>query len=274
MQETNRLKSLAELAAEIEGSEIAYMLDRMAAIRDRPGNPEGIEIARVGQAAGFYSRTMPWATFNTVKGLRSGDADALAEFVDFYRSRERKPQFELVPGLADQGLMERLSGLGFGQTGFHTSMAMTAADALHAGPPADELEIRPLREDEFELYAAVHCRGTGLPDSGIAPVAANNRVLYDRPGWRFHVALWEDRPAGVAVSHMSEGTASLTFAATLPEYRGRGIQTALLRSRISDAFAAGCGLVVGQCAFGSQSHRNMERVGMRVGYVRASWTER
>jgi len=273
MREENRLSDRTEA---IESSEIGYMLDRMEAIRSRPGNPEGIEIARFGGAACFYSKTMPWATFNTVKGLRSGDGDALAAIVDFYRSRGRKPQFELVPGLTDQELMKRLDELGFYQTGFHTSMALTAADAdaLSPEPHEDEPEIRLLREDEFELYATVHCRGTGLPDSGIAPVAANNGVLYGRPGWRFYVALWEGVPAGVAVSHTSKGTASLTFAATLPEYRGRGIQTALLRRRIGDAFAEGCGLVVGQCAFLSPSHRNMERVGMRIGYVRASWNER
>jgi len=61
----------------IEQSEIDYMADRMTAIRDRPGNPEGIEIARFGEVVCFYSETMPWASFNTVKGLRSGDADKL-----------------------------------------------------------------------------------------------------------------------------------------------------------------------------------------------------
>ncbi len=273
MKETNRLSERTE---ETERSEIDYMLDRMEAIRERPGNPEGVEIARIGGAICFYSKTMPWATFNTVKGLRSGDADALADIVDFYRTRGRKPQFELVPGLADQNLMKRLDELGFYQSGFHTSMAITAgnSDAVPYGPAADKLEVRPLREDEFELYATVHCRGTGLPDSGIAPVAANNRVLHGRPGWRFYVALWEGRPAGVGVSYAGKGAASLTFAATLPEWRGRGIQSALLRRRIEDAFAEGCGLVVGQCAFRSQSHRNMERAGMRIGYVRASWNER
>ncbi|MFC4600753.1 GNAT family N-acetyltransferase [Cohnella hongkongensis] len=269
---TNRIEERTEA---IESSEIGYMLDRMEAIRDRPGNPEGVEIARFGEAVCFYSKTMPWPGFNTVKGLRSGDADLLAAIGDFYRARGRKPQFELVPGLADPELMKRLSGLGFYQSGFHTSMALTPSEAA-PGPakPSDKLDIRLLREDEFELYATIHCRGTGLPDDGIAPVAANNRVLYGRPGWTFYLALWEGRPAGVGVAYASRGTASLTFAATLPDYRCRGVQTALLRRRVAAAREEGCALVVGQCAFLSQSHRNMERIGMRIGYVRASWQQR
>ena len=273
MNERNRLADRTEA---IERSEVDYTLDRMEAIRDRPGNPEGIEMLRIGGALCIYSRTMPWAGFNTVKGLKSSDADALVEIVEFYRARGRKPQFELVPGQTDQELMKRLTALGFCQTCFHTSMAMSAEDgaAFHSAPLTDKLEIRPLREDEFELYATVHCRSFGLPDDGIAPVAANNRVLYDRPGWKFYLALWDGQLAGAAVSYRSGGTASLTFAATLPEYRGHGIHTALLRKRVGDAFAQDCDLVVGQCAFGSQSHRNMERIGMSVGYVRASWSER
>jgi len=273
MSERNRL---AERTEAIERSEIAYTLDRMEAIRDRSGNPEGIEILRVGGALCIYSRTMPWPGFNTVKGLRSSDADTLEEIIEFYRARGRNPLFELVPGVVDQELMKRLTALGFSQTGFHTSMAMTTGvgAALHSAPLADKLEIRSLCEDEFELYATVHCRSFGLPDDGIPPVAANNRVLYDRPGWKFYLALWEGQLAGAAVSHRNGEIASLTFAATLPDYRGLGIHAALLRTRVGEAFADDCELVVGQCAFGSQSHRNMERIGMSVGYVRASWSER
>ncbi|TVX95321.1 GNAT family N-acetyltransferase [Cohnella terricola] len=261
--------SLALIEA-IARSETEYMTDRMEAIRERPGNPEQVDIGRFGNAVCFYSGTMPWASFNTVKGLRGEDADLLEEIVDFYRSRARSPQFEIVPSLADQRLMKRLSELGFYQSGFHASMYAEA-------PPGDTshetaIQIRELRADEFELYAAIHCRGTGLPDNGIPPVAANNQVLYGRPGWKFFVAEWDHMPAAVGVMHMKGEVASLTFAATLSEFRNRGLQQALLRRRIADAASNGCRLVVSQCAFLSQSQRNMERAGMRIGYVRASWT--
>ena len=55
--------------------------------------------------------------------------------------------------------------------------------------------IRAIDKDEFEDYAKVHSRGTGLPDQGIPSVASNNRVLYSRPGWSFYMAYVEDEPA-------------------------------------------------------------------------------
>ncbi|XID94853.1 GNAT family N-acetyltransferase [Paenibacillaceae bacterium WGS1546] len=265
-RERNRIET-------IEQAEIEYATDRMQAIRDRAGNPEGVEIARIGGAVCLYSRTMPWPQFNAVRGLRSEAADSLGQIVEYYRSRGRKPQFEFVPSLADRSVMKRLDELGFYQSGFHASL-FRSVEPLPADAQPDKPIVRELREDEFETYAKIHCRAFGLPEDGIGPVAENNRVLYGRPGWTFYLALIDDRPAGVGVVFKRDEAASLTFAATLPDYRGRGVHAALLRKRIEDALGGGCRWLYGQCAFASGSHRNMARAGMGVGYVKALWTER
>jgi hypothetical protein len=61
-------------------------------------------------------------------------------------------------------------------------------------------------------------------------------------------------------------------ATTDPAFRGRGLHTALLARRIAGARVAGVDFVCGGAELRSQSHRNMERVGMRVQFVRAVWT--
>lgn len=260
-----------ELIEEMERSEVEYMRDRMIAIRNKPGNPEGVEVERIGNATCYYSKTMPWASFNTVKGVRSSDIDLIDSIIEFYRSKDRKPQFEIVPSLVDQKLLKHLSERGFYQSGFHTSLYI---EPTHDNESvAEAITVRELREDEIETYAAIHCKGTGLSEDGIPHVAANNRVLYNRPGWKFYIASSNEMPAAVGVMYMKGGIASLTFAATLPEYRNQGLQQSLLKRRIEEAVRGHCRLVVGQCAFLSQSHRNMVRVGMKIGYVRASWIE-
>lgn len=267
----SRLLPSLELTAEIERSEMDYMTDRMLAIQSRPGNPEGVEIETFGQAVGLYSRTMPWATFNSVKGFMSQDADYIAPILDFYRQRDRKAQFEIVPSLVDRHVLERLSERGMFQSGFHCSLIVPPAAI---SDEQDGIRIEPLRADQFELYAAIHCRGTGLPDDGIPYVAQNNKVLYDRPGWKFYIAYVDGTPAAVSVMYVHNGTASLTFAAALPAFRNKGLHRLLLKRRITDAYYSGCKLAVGQCAYSSQSHRNMEAVGMKLGYIRTSWTEK
>lgn len=248
------------------------MTDRMLAIRGRPGNPEGVEIARFGEAVCYYSRTMPWPAFNTVKGLTGSSIGHIEAIISFYKERGRLVQFEAVPGMADQALMARLSELGCYPSAHHASLIVEPRPISEAKP--GPISVRELGEDEFELYATVHCRGTGLPEDGIPHVAANNRILYRRPGWKFYLACVEGHPAAVGVLFMQSGRASLTFAATLPDYRGLGLHGRLLERRIHDAYVHGCRIAVSQCSYLSRSHRNMERAGMRLGYVRTSWTER
>lgn len=261
-----------ELVKDIELSEQHYMLDRMIAIQNREGNPEGIELARFGHALCLYSKTMPWGSFNTVKGLTRDEQGELDAIIEFYRQRKRKFQLEIIPSVVDEHILKALSDRGFYQSGFHTSTAIRPRTYDVRLP--DHVRIEELNEDQFEVYAMIHCRGTGLPDNGIAPVADNNKVLYHRPGWKFYMAYVHDEPAAVAVMHMKDGIASLTFAATLPDYRGQGLHQYLLMRRIEEAGRHNCKLVVGQCQYLSQSHRNMERVGMKIAYIRTTWTER
>ena len=257
----------------IVSSETAYMLDRMQAIAERPGNPEGIAMERFGDAVCFYSRTMPWGNFNTVKGMTSQAIESLDDMIAFYRSNDRKAQFEIVPSRANQELLSKLAERGFYQSGFHASMYASLADR-DGSEPCTGVRVEAISERDIDSYAAIHCRGTGLSDDGIPYVAANNQVLIGRPGWRFYCAYVDDMPAAVGVMADKDAVSSLTFAATLPEYRNRGLHERLLNHRMAEAAKSGSRLAVSQCQFLSQSHRNMERVGMRLGYVRTTWTER
>jgi len=271
----NMIRPSSELIKDLTNAEIHYMVDRMTAIKERPGNPEGVEVEQFGQALCLYSRSMPWPSFNTVKGLTSTDTGVLDQICEFYACRDRRAQFEIVPSYVDQNLLQQLADRGFYQSGFHTTLyTELSGRVFDEHELGSSIQVTELTDDQFDTYATIHCRGTGLPDSGIAPVAANNRVLVDRPGWRFYLATVDGKPAAVGVMHIQDDLASLTFAATLPEYRSLGLQQALLRQRIEDAKRHGCRLVIGQCAYLSQSHRNMERVGMRIGYTRATWTSR
>ena len=264
------------LINEIEQSEIIYMWDRMLAIQQKPGNPEAVELARIGEAACYFSAGMPWPTFNTIKGCRRADIDRIEDMMKFFTDRGGKPQFEIVPGMVDAPLLMRLSERGMYPFGHHTSMYYGIEPKAYEEKWVDEQRIRvaELQEDDFEMYATIHCKGTGLPDSGIPHVAMNNRILYHRPGWKFYVAYVDQQPAAAGVMHMHNSIASFTFAATLPEYRRLGLQSLLLKHRIAEAAKHGCRLAVSQCAFLSPSHRNMERVGMKMGYVRTTWTSR
>ncbi|MEK3885457.1 GNAT family N-acetyltransferase [Paenibacillus sp. PL2-23] len=257
------------LSERLEESELDYMTSRVIAIKERDGNPMGAEVKRFGGATAFYVKEMPWGSFNTVKGLGSEDIGYVDDIIRFFREHNRPFQFEIMPAKANGELLGYLSQRGFYQNGFHTTMF--GVPALHLPSFSSGITIRELNRDEFALYGQLHCLGTGLNVNGASHVADNNSILFDRPGWRFFIGFVEDQPAGVAVMYINHNVASLTFAATVPELRRRGLQTAFVQERIREAARASCELVVSQCAYASTSQNNMERSGMRVGYTRATW---
>ncbi len=63
---------------------------------------------------------------------------------------------------------------------------------------------------------------------------------------------------------------ALCGAGTLAEYRGRGLQTALLRARMAAAVEAGCEFAAVVTQGGTTSQRNAERLGFRVAYSKVT----
>ena len=76
---------------------------------------------------------------------------------------------------------------------------------------------------------------------------------------------------GVGVLHIEGTTAPSTSAATLPQYRGLGTQTALLATRIQYAKDQGCQYAVSRTGRGSISQQNMEKLGMTIVSYSTAW---
>jgi GNAT superfamily N-acetyltransferase len=79
---------------------------------------------------------------------------------------------------------------------------------------------------------------------------------------------WMDgQPVAAGALDMHDGVASFIAGRTLPEYRGRGLQTALLRQRLRFAKAAGCDLALTHSRPGTTSQRNILRLGFQLVYT-------
>src|SRR5262249_6905393 len=78
----------------------------------------------------------------------------------------------------------------------------------------------------------------------------------------------DGQPAGGGSLLIRDGLALICGDGTLPNYRHRGVQTALLGARLAHALAARCDLAVICTQPGSGSQRNAERQGFRVVYAR------
>jgi GNAT superfamily N-acetyltransferase len=262
--------------------DIAYTISRMKVLERLPGNPIGIDYRRIDETAVALMSRLP--SFARVVGLREGHAAHIAPLVSWYREHGIRPTFEMVPGHYDASLGRELAGLGFFQSGFHVSLigeptaarlGHGAADSPRAGEP-DAIERvaigRVTTADAMEHYLDAYVAGWGIPENDHARFKANVRPWLNLPGWSLYVGRRNGAPAAAATLYLKDGVGYLADATTDPAFRSHGFQSALLRRRISDAAAAGADTVFSGAAPFSSSHRNMERAGLRVQFVRALWT--
>jgi GNAT superfamily N-acetyltransferase len=81
----------------------------------------------------------------------------------------------------------------------------------------------------------------------------------------------DGRPGATGSLCIHDGVALFAGAATIPELRKRGLQSALIQERMRYAYNHGCDLAVMVAAAGSESQRNAERKGFRIAYTRTKW---
>jgi ribosomal protein S18 acetylase RimI-like enzyme len=96
--------------------------------------------------------------------------------------------------------------------------------------------------------------------------------LYQMEGALAFVAVNEGKPVacGAGLVIPEHKVFALCGAGTLAGFRGRGLQTALLRARMAAAVEAGCEYAVVVTQGGTTSQRNAERLGFRVAYSKVT----
>ncbi|MEQ7005540.1 GNAT family N-acetyltransferase [Actinopolymorpha sp. B17G11] len=252
--------------------ETAYTLARLRILERLPGNPIGVAYRHVDDGVvAMMARHIPG--FNAVTGLRSGLERHVAPLAEWYRSAGIQTQFELVPGTYDKELGRELSRLGYFQAGFHTSLIREPeplggdADAADAAAAVE----RVTTAEQFDAFLDAYTAGWQIPER--AGFKANVQPWLGLPGWQLYLARVDGRPAAAGILFLHDKVGYCADAATDPAFRRRGLQTALLRRRIADAHAAGVEFVCSGADYLSTSHRAMERVGMRVQFVRALWRQ-
>ena len=88
-------------------------------------------------------------------------------------------------------------------------------------------------------------------------------------GVECYLALVDGVLAGGGGLRTADGIAQLAGAATVPAHRRRGVQTALLATRLADASTAGCDVAVVTTQPASRSQQNVQRAGFDLLYTRA-----
>ncbi|MFZ1866158.1 MAG: GNAT family N-acetyltransferase [Polyangiales bacterium] len=180
-----------------------------------------------------------------------------------------KRYFVHRPPWAD-GLCSQLETAGL--TRYHRNWAKFARGREAVAKAHTDLAVRAATHDDAEAFGRVFAEGFGLPTGAAAIFVA----LVGRPRWHAYVALEGEHLGGAALLFVDDDMGYLCGATTLPPFRKRGVQTALMARRLEHALDLGCNAIsteTGVSVAGDPQHsyRNIERAGFRVAYLRENY---
>lgn len=268
------LLATTSLAARIESTE-RRLSGSIAASVERAG-ADAFARPIAGGLAVFAGTGSP---FNKVIGLGfAGPPDdaELAAIEAAFAERGAAVQVELA-SLADPAIAARLTRRGYALVGFEDVLGQ-ALGPSHARAPTGDVTVAAADDDA----AWIRLLGEGFAHPDLGPEGGQTHESFAQssleqvfghflaaPGLRRYVARCGGAPAGGASLRIDDDVGQLCGAATLPAFRRRGVQTALLEARLADAARAGCELATMTTAPGSKSQHNARRQGFELLYTRA-----
>lgn len=253
-----------EFARRLEMAE-TMLPDAVEAIRrNKPSLPIAAEVIAGGVA--FYGG--PAFPANQIVGMGLyGEVtpDDVGRVEHFFRSRGVSSTVVVSP-LADPVLLKILGQRGYRIAEFNSVLVRRiGASELFTPPPG--IAIERVSAETATLWRRAIARGF----SDVVPVSED---VFDGfaslPSSLDFLARVDGEVAGGCSGRIiSEARiAALYGTATLPEFRRRGVQSALIACRLQEATRAGCEYAVVSTQPGSGSQRNVERRGFRVAYTK------
>ena len=140
-------------------------------------------------------------------------------------------------------------------------------------PQKDEkISVRLAGPSEAQLWSDVAAKGWTHDDPELREFFLDfGAIMTARAGNVCFLAELDGEPGATGALSIHDGVAVFAGAATLPEFRRRGLQGALLNERMRYAHDHGCDLAMMVAMPGSDSQRNAERTGFRIAYTRTKW---
>ncbi|HWW99411.1 GNAT family N-acetyltransferase [Collimonas sp.] len=277
-----------ELAHILEFAEASHLRRQADAYRTWSGDTRARAVAVCGGVAALTEPAFG-RKLNHVTGagmVASFKVSELAELESMYAAQGLETQIDLCPH-AHGGTLALLAERGYAVNAFSNTYVcdLTAPGARSAiangiGAIASSIEVSGDRDWVGASFAAHSVAGFSVQAVNRPPalLEALAQIALHRDDTRLFAASIDGQIAGTAGMSLIETPAGLLahlyIASTLPAWRGRGVQLALLHARLDAGRDAGCTLASVTARPANASARNTERAGFSLAYSKATFSKR
>ncbi len=270
LQQTN-LQLTLDLARELELAEAHAAVGCADRMIEMQSNSSGAVEKIAGGFAVYCGAGNP-VTQAVALGLQGPvSAEEFDQLEAFYFSRNEPVRVETCP-LADPTLFEHYKERHYYVSEFSNLMVRPLFDgATTTSPKAPVIDIRLAGADELDLWVMTVAQGFAENYPITHEILSVMKMFAIVKNTQCFLARIDGRVVGGATLAVRGRIGGLFGASTLPEFRNRGVQTALLHTRLRSACEAHCELAVSMAQPGSRSLRNITRLGFQTLYTRVKF---
>jgi GNAT superfamily N-acetyltransferase len=202
--------------------------------------------------------------------LEDATAEVLQQIEDFFAQRGSPTLHEVSP-FAGVATLQLLYERGYCPIDISNVLYRPIEAAAESSLPPG-IDVHVISPDEAALWTEVSARGWTHDHPELeAFMKQFGALLSTREGSACFLASIAGIPAAASALFLHRGVALFAGGATVPEHRRRGLQSALLESRMRFAREHGCDLAMIVTEAGSNSQRNAQRRGFQIAYTRIKW---
>ncbi len=233
----------------------------------------GAAVAPIGD--GHMTFAGPNSPIGRVTGFGVGEAVSggqIDTIEQFYKARNAPAKIDVCP-MSTPELIPLLRGRKYLMEELNNVLARRIQRGDFAAEQPPGIEIRRTRPEEAALWADVVGRGFATAVPEFAPQLTDIMTPVLRcPDVVSYIAFIDGQAVAGASAMLIRkfNVIALSGTSTLPQFRGRGIQTAMLKTRLHVAAEVGIDLACIVTQGGTTSQRNAERLGFTLCYSKAT----
>lgn len=240
---------------------------RMVQVMQEVGGPSGQALGHGWLVADSLGS---WAEYAVGLGMHGPEpAGQVQKLVDYYVSRGRVPRLQ-VPQGADPSWLDSLTSMGFRAYDVDTVLVRALGGPLpQRKGPISFTRVDPQNPEHLRLWVQAQCDGFRpheTPSPGAIEIA--ERVAKS-PRSICLLVFWEAELAASGGVEFYEQSGVLFGGATLPEFRKRGLQSALIERRLHIAKERGAQYAL----IGSEPDGPTQRNASRAGFEVSHWVK-
>jgi predicted GNAT family acetyltransferase len=226
-----------------------------------------LETIQVGNSILLKDKTSPQSIYyNRVKEFSPTDIDKLDQILEIYEQDQIIPCFDLAPNHLNYDMAKALANKGYFSA---EQLAFLQISPEKTKTAQHQFRIVQVTEDNAEELIKLIGLSNGLTYE--AELIKQKNEYFFRPNFKNYIAYIGDQPAGMGSLFISGNEGYIANDFTFVDFRGRGLQKALIAHRLQVAKQMDLETVYTDVEFGSASHNNMVKIGFQLVFVNSFW---